>query len=123
MLLPVALLLGFGLGALQLGDDTARGLGLRVDRERGALVLVAVALAAVATACAGPVAFVALAPPGCARDRRQITPTTSGTDLRAMPWGRMTPQPFPGSSLARSARSEPATDPGAAAASVDMPSR
>ena len=67
VLLPVALLLGFGLGALQLGDDTARGLGLRVDRERGALVLVAVALAAVATACAGPVAFVALVVPQICR--------------------------------------------------------
>lgn len=63
VLVPVALLLGFGLGALQLGDDTARGLGLRVDRERAALILVAVALAAVATACAGPIAFVALVVP------------------------------------------------------------
>ena len=63
VLVPVALLLGFGLGALQLGDDTARGLGLRVDRERAALVVVAVALAAVATASAGPIAFVALVVP------------------------------------------------------------
>ena len=63
VLVPAALLLGFGLGALQLGDDTARGLGLRVDRERAALVVVAVALAAVATASAGPIAFVALVVP------------------------------------------------------------
>ena len=67
VLLPAALLLGFGLGALQLGDDTARGLGLRVDRERGVLVLVAVALAAVAAACAGPIAFVALVVPQICR--------------------------------------------------------
>ena len=37
---------------------------------------------------------------GCTRDHTRITPTTSGTDLRNMPRGRMTPQPFPGSSLA-----------------------
>jgi hypothetical protein len=54
------------------------------------------------------VVLVALAPSGCAGDRGRITPTTSGTDLKAMPRGRMTPQPFPGSSLARaSARPGP----------------
>ncbi len=37
---------------------------------------------------------------GCARDRGAITPTTTGTDLSRLPRGRMTPQPFPGSSLA-----------------------
>ncbi len=49
--------------------------------------------------------------PGCGRERRQITPTTTGTDLRAMPRGRMTPLPFPGSSLARSENSKPTADP------------
>ena len=39
--------------------------------------------------------------PGCTPEKRQITPTTSGTDLRNIPRGRMTPQPFPGSSLAQ----------------------
>ena len=63
VLVPTALLLSFGLGVLQLGDDTARGLGLRVDRARSALLLVAFALAAVATASAGPVGFVALIVP------------------------------------------------------------
>lgn len=75
VLLPVALLLGFGLDALQLGDDTARGLGLRVDRQRAGLVLVAVVLAAVATACAGPIAFVALVVPQvCRRLARTARP-------------------------------------------------
>lgn len=63
VLLPVALLLAFGLGALQFGDDTARGLGVRVDRARGALIVVAVGLAAVATSAAGPIEFVALVVP------------------------------------------------------------
>jgi iron complex transport system permease protein len=44
---------------LELGDDTAAGLGIRVGVTRLAVVATAVALAAVATAAAGPVAFVA----------------------------------------------------------------
>lgn len=63
VLVPVALVLAFVLGALQLSDDTARGLGVRVDPARAALVVVAVALAAVATSSAGPIAFVALVVP------------------------------------------------------------
>ena len=41
-----------------------------------------------------------LAVAGCTRDQTRITPSTSGTDLRSMPRGKMTPLPFPGSSLA-----------------------
>ncbi|MGW4793934.1 FecCD family ABC transporter permease [Nonomuraea sp. NPDC004297] len=63
VLLPVALLLSFRLGVLHLGDDTASGLGARVNRDRAALICVAVALAALATASAGPIAFVALIVP------------------------------------------------------------
>lgn len=44
---------------LQLGDDTATGLGLRVAPARHGVLAVAVALTAVATAYAGPIAFVA----------------------------------------------------------------
>ncbi len=67
VLIPAALLLASTLGVLQFGDDTARGLGLRVDAARGGLILVAVALAAVATASAGPIAFVALVVPQICR--------------------------------------------------------
>ena len=59
LLVPAVLLLAGQLRALQLGDDTARGLGVPVERSRIALVVVAVACAAVATAAAGPIAFVA----------------------------------------------------------------
>lgn len=51
------------LAVLRLGDDSARALGLRVQLSTGLLVLAAVALSAVATSAAGPVAFVALASP------------------------------------------------------------
>jgi len=63
LLVPIGLLLTFALGALQMGDDTARGLGVHVDRARSALLLTAVGLAAVATASAGPIGFVALVVP------------------------------------------------------------
>ena len=63
VLLPLALALGRQLHALSLGDDLARALGLRVHRSRLALVAVAVGLAGVATASAGPVLFVGLVAP------------------------------------------------------------
>ena len=55
------------LHAGELGDDTARALGVRLDASRLALVLVGVALTATATAAAGPIAFMALAAPQLAR--------------------------------------------------------
>ncbi|WP_345648326.1 FecCD family ABC transporter permease [Streptomyces tremellae] len=59
VLLPLMLLVARPLGTLRLGDDTAAGLGVGVERSRTALLACAVALAGVATAAAGPVAFVA----------------------------------------------------------------
>lgn len=64
---PVALALVRPFGVLQLGDDTGRTLGLPIARARGMLLLAAVVLAAVATASAGPIEFVALAAPQVAR--------------------------------------------------------
>ncbi|MDF2667606.1 MAG: ABC-type enterobactin transport system, permease component, partial [Microbacterium sp.] len=55
------------LSRLELGDDAARALGIRVERARLGLVVCAVALTAVVTAAAGPIAFVALAAPQIAR--------------------------------------------------------
>jgi iron complex transport system permease protein len=45
---------------LQLDDDTARSLGVDAARSRFGMILLGVALVAIATALAGPVAFVAL---------------------------------------------------------------
>lgn len=59
VLVPAVAALARPLRALQLGDETAKGLGVSVERSRLALIVVAVALVAVATAAAGPVAFVA----------------------------------------------------------------
>jgi len=67
VLVPVAIALGRHLRMLELGDDTARGLGVRIEASRGALLLTGVALAAVSTASAGPIAFVALVAPQIAR--------------------------------------------------------
>jgi iron complex transport system permease protein len=67
ILVPAALVLSFVMGALQYSDDTAKGLGVRVNTARTLLLLVAVGLAAVATAGAGPIAFVALVAPQIAQ--------------------------------------------------------
>lgn len=64
---PATLVLSPQLGVLELGDDTARALGVHVEAARAALLVIAVTLAAMATAAAGPVAFVALASPQIAR--------------------------------------------------------
>lgn len=67
VLVPPALYLSFQLGALGLGEDTATALGVPVNRLRGWLTVLAFVLAAVATAAAGPIMFVALAAPQVAR--------------------------------------------------------
>ncbi|MEV6976899.1 iron chelate uptake ABC transporter family permease subunit [Kitasatospora sp. NPDC093806] len=68
VLLPVVLLAcGPGLRMLEMGDDTALGLGVPVARIRLTLLAAAVLLASVAAAAAGPVSFVALTAPQLAR--------------------------------------------------------
>ncbi|MGI5187356.1 FecCD family ABC transporter permease [Promicromonospora sp. CA-289599] len=54
-------------GPLSLGDDNARALGVHVDAARVGTLLIAVALVALATSAAGPIAFVALVAPAIAR--------------------------------------------------------
>ncbi|RMB82437.1 iron chelate uptake ABC transporter family permease subunit [Streptomyces shenzhenensis] len=56
---PVLLTQARNLTALQLGDDTASALGVRVERTRVTVIVAAVGLIAFATAAAGPIAFVA----------------------------------------------------------------
>jgi iron complex transport system permease protein len=65
--IPLALLAARPLNLLQLGDEVAEGLGLRVTRMRMLLLLLSAALVAVVVAVAGPIAFVALMAPHMAR--------------------------------------------------------
>ncbi|MCZ2824648.1 MULTISPECIES: FecCD family ABC transporter permease [unclassified Modestobacter] len=65
---PVLLGQTRNLSALQLGDDTASALGVRVERTRVIAIVAAVGLIAFATAACGPIAFVSfLAGPIAAR--------------------------------------------------------
>ncbi|WP_055590712.1 FecCD family ABC transporter permease [Streptacidiphilus griseoplanus] len=68
VLAPVVLAgCGRALRMMEMGDDTAYGLGIPVERVRLTLLGAAVLLAAFAAATAGPVAFVALTAPQLAR--------------------------------------------------------
>jgi iron complex transport system permease protein len=67
VLVPAAVALGPRLRLKELGDDAALELGLDVRRARLQVVAIGVGLAAVATAVAGPIAFVALSAPHLAR--------------------------------------------------------
>jgi iron complex transport system permease protein len=56
---PLLLSRSRDLAAMQLGDDTAAALGIRVERTRLLIIVAAVCLIAFATAATGPIAFVA----------------------------------------------------------------
>jgi len=56
---PLLLSRSRDLAAMQLGDDTAAALGVRVERTRLLVIVAAVCLISFATAAAGPIAFVA----------------------------------------------------------------
>jgi iron complex transport system permease protein len=75
-LLPIAHVLSRPLTGLQLGDDLSGGIGVHVQRAKLALVAVGVALAGVAVAAAGPIAFVAfMAGPIARRLRATSSPS------------------------------------------------
>ena len=63
----VALLLTRELNTLNLGDEVARGLGSRVEWQRGLLLLTGVALAGASVATAGAIGFVGLMSPHLSR--------------------------------------------------------
>ncbi len=71
------------LHVLELGDELAHAAGLRVGRTRLTLIVLSVAFTAVATAVAGPIAFVALAAPQLGR-RLARTPGTALAPAAAM---------------------------------------
>lgn len=68
VLVPVVLLgCARPLAVIEMGDDAASALGVRVERVRLVLLAAAVVLASFAAAAAGPVSFVALTAPQLAR--------------------------------------------------------
>ncbi|MGW0131798.1 FecCD family ABC transporter permease [Streptomyces sp. NPDC003299] len=67
VLVPLVLVNARGLRMMEMGDDMAGALGVRVERVRMLLMVAAVLLTATATAAAGPVGFVALTAPQLAR--------------------------------------------------------
>lgn len=73
---PLAFLLSRHLNALGLGEEVARGLGARVEAQRGVLLLTGVALSASAVATAGIISFVGLMAPHIAR--RLVGPSHGG---------------------------------------------
>ncbi|MEU1946119.1 FecCD family ABC transporter permease [Streptomyces sp. NPDC059474] len=82
VLLPVVLGQARNLRMLEMGDDSAYALGVRVERTRLVLMSTAVVFTAAATAAAGPVAFVALVAPQLAR---RLT-RSSGPNLLPAAW-------------------------------------
>ena len=69
----LAVMLSRGLAVLEMGDETARGLGVAVNRTRILSVGIGVVLAAVAVVLAGPIAFVALVAPQVGRRLTRAT--------------------------------------------------
>ncbi|MGW7819228.1 FecCD family ABC transporter permease [Streptomyces puniciscabiei] len=67
VLVPLVLGHARALRVMEMGDDVANALGVRVQRVRLVLMVSAVLLTAAATAAAGPVSFVALTAPQLAR--------------------------------------------------------
>ncbi len=63
LLVPVSLLLVRNLNTMQLGDDSARGLGVRLQGTQLLVLLCAVGLAAVSVSAVGPLEFVAFVVP------------------------------------------------------------
>lgn len=85
VLVPLIARFGRHLDLLEMGDDVAAQLGVPVERLRLGLMVAAVALAALATAAAGPIAFVALAAPQLAArlTRAPRVPVVSGALMGA----------------------------------------
>ncbi|MHB1138766.1 MAG: FecCD family ABC transporter permease [Microthrixaceae bacterium] len=67
VLVPVAVAMSRQLRMLEMGQDTAIGLGTSVHRTQAVMMLIGVALAALATAAAGPIVFVSLVAPQIAK--------------------------------------------------------
>ncbi|WP_082562827.1 MULTISPECIES: iron chelate uptake ABC transporter family permease subunit [unclassified Rhizobium] len=94
LIVPFVLVLARPMRQLELGDDAAMASGLNANRLRLMLMIGGVALTAIVTAAAGPIAFVSLAAPQIARRLVRaagvaLVPAalTGGLLLTAADWG------------------------------------
>ncbi|GAA1662083.1 iron chelate uptake ABC transporter family permease subunit [Nonomuraea maheshkhaliensis] len=78
VLLPVCAYVSRPMRMIEMGDDAARAMGVRVEVVRGAALTAGVLLSGVAMAAAGPVVFVALAAPQLARRLTRSPGVTMG---------------------------------------------
>lgn len=67
VILPASMALSQNVRMLEMGDDTAAGLGTDPDRTRTLAIVLSVAAAGAAVAAAGPISFVALTAPQIAQ--------------------------------------------------------
>ncbi|WP_241648244.1 FecCD family ABC transporter permease [Paenirhodobacter populi] len=83
---PVVVLCIRRLSMMEMGDDMASQLGVPVGATRILLVVASVGLTSIATACTGPIAFVALAGPQLARrlTRAAGAPLLTGAMMGAL---------------------------------------
>ncbi|MFF4751149.1 FecCD family ABC transporter permease [Streptomyces sp. NPDC002514] len=102
VLVPLVLAGSRGLRVMEMGDDVANALGVRVERLRMLLLVAAVLLTAGATAAAGPVSFVALTAPQLAR-RLTLPRGLKGAGSRPMPGPNLVPSLCMGAALLVSA--------------------
>ncbi|MER8008565.1 iron chelate uptake ABC transporter family permease subunit [Streptomyces sp. NPDC094149] len=98
VLVPLVLAGGRGLRMMEMGDDVAGALGVRVERVRALLMVAAVLLVATATAAAGPVGFVSLTAPQLAR-RLTLPRCLKGAGGAPMPGPNLLPSLCMGAAL------------------------
>lgn len=67
IIMPLTMLFARPMRQLEMGDDAARASGVNANRTRVSLMILGVALTAIVTAAAGPIAFISLAAPQIAR--------------------------------------------------------
>ncbi|MFI9843348.1 FecCD family ABC transporter permease [Nonomuraea sp. NPDC051941] len=78
VLLPVCAFVARPMRMIEMGDDAAKAMGIRVEVVRAVAITAGVLLSGVATAAAGPVVFVALAAPQLARRLTRSAGVTMG---------------------------------------------
>lgn len=78
VLLPVCAFVARPMRMIEMGDDAAKAMGIRVEVVRAVAIIAGVLLSGVATAAAGPVVFVALAAPQLARRLTRSAGVTMG---------------------------------------------